>query len=177
MPYYHSVFLHGDNVRIFPLEVLQSLLVSYKALSRRLPSNPTSFVGAVGKVIDPYFDHGGHVLYSIEGIPGSWPEDALVDTMLDDPMWAGYPDMVGYYTISIRAVGELSYVVLTDKMGTECLVKFSDSATRLAENMRIAAKRRHFVGFHNRYELEWVRYDAADFGQSPECHDDKPNCR
>ncbi len=75
---YHEKFPKGTLVRIVGLSELEQFRTAWK-LHHPLQPNQFEHAGALARVREVAFYHGGEVLYQLDDVPGTWHESCLVD--------------------------------------------------------------------------------------------------
>jgi len=76
MPLYLEQFPAGSAVRVKPYPVLQDFRHTWR-FHNPLSDEMLRFAGRETSVTAVGFYHGGDVLYTLEGIPGTWHESCL----------------------------------------------------------------------------------------------------
>jgi len=76
---YEGKFPTGSMVRIVPRPILDAFFADWK-LHHRLTPEMFPFAGREAKVVQVGYYHGGDVLYTLDGIPGTWHEQCLEET-------------------------------------------------------------------------------------------------
>jgi RNAse (barnase) inhibitor barstar len=76
MPPYKEQYAKGSRVRVRPVEALVHFRETWK-FHHPLTEGMVSFAGREASVESVGFYHGGDVLYTLSGIPGTWHEACL----------------------------------------------------------------------------------------------------
>ena len=74
---YRERFPIGTRVRVAAREMLDRFRAR-RGNGKRLRPKQLSLAGQSGRVREVGFLHRGDVLYTLDGIPGVWPEECLV---------------------------------------------------------------------------------------------------
>jgi hypothetical protein len=73
---YQEAFPNGTTVRIADRSYLENFLATWK-YHHKLSPEQLPYADSVVVVASVGFYHGGDVLYSLEGVPGTWHEACL----------------------------------------------------------------------------------------------------
>ena len=79
MPPYQEKFAIGTTVQVADRASLEEFKRRWK-YHHPLEPFQIDCAGSVAKVKDVGFYHGGDVLYTLEGVPGTWHEECLSST-------------------------------------------------------------------------------------------------
>jgi hypothetical protein len=78
VPYYNERFPKGRKARIADRAILEEFIATWK-FHHKLQPEQLEYADRVATVVDVGFYHGGDPVYKLEGIPGLWLDQCLVE--------------------------------------------------------------------------------------------------
>ncbi len=163
MENYHSAFLPGEYARIQPVYVLEQIQLKHfgepgqLGLHTVMPPNMVVFAGHRALITSRSYYHFGWVLYELEGLPGHWPEAALIDQQIgEDDKPYNQPACLTYVAVKSDD-GE--FVDICSHDGRRfCSFRRHDAEASANDINRVARLRTRAL-FSSRYEFDGVEYD------------------
>ena len=163
MENYHSAFLPGEYARLRSRSLLEELQRKYTGnpdqpgLHSVIPQSMADSAKRRVLITGRSYYHSGWVLYELNGLPGHWPEAALIDQqMLDDDDPHNQPANLTYIAVKSDN-GE--FVDIRNHDGRRfCSFRRHDADASVDDVNRVA-KLRTRASFSFRYEFDGVEYD------------------
>jgi hypothetical protein len=157
MPEYHPAFLTGEQVRVAARPSLQRFRAEWR-WHHPLAEDQLDLAGQTFRVKDVSFDHGGAVLYQLQGAPGTWHEACLEDPGHIHVASPGKPvekreekRANTIYSIAAETRAGQPVVVVRDDGGVECLVVRRPGNELHAKQMSRVAEILTVSRFEDRY--------------------------
>ena len=165
MENYHSAFLPGEYVLIQSEAALEQIQQIHKGepsqlgLHTVMPANLTAFAGQRALITGRSYYHFGWALYELGGLPGYWPEAALIDQELGDPEAAD--DLLAARTYVAQKSGDGKFVEICSRDGERfCSLRKRDVDEAVADINRVAGLRSR-SSFAQRYEFDGIESQWA----------------
>jgi hypothetical protein len=163
MQNYHSAFLPGEFARLQSKPALEQLQKKHSGdpselgLHTVVPPNMADFSDQRVLITGRSYYHFGWVLYELDGLPGFWPEAALMDQQMcenDDPH--NQPANLTY--VAVKSEDGQFVDICTHDGRRFCSFRKHDTDASVEDINRVA-KLRTRVSFAFRYEFDGVEYD------------------
>ena len=159
----HSAFLPGEYVRLQTRSILAELQLKHTGNPSQLglhtvvPPNMAEHAGQRVLITSRSYYHFGWVLYELDGLPGHWPEAALIDQqMLEDDLPYNQPANLTYVAVKSDD-GE--FVEIRSHDGRRFSSFRRHDADSSVDDINRVAKLRTRASFSFRYEFDGVEYD------------------
>ena len=160
----HSAFLPGEHARLQSISHLEQLQQKHTGdpgqlgLHTVVPPNMAEYAERRVLITGRSYYHFGWVLYELDGLPGHWPEAALVDQqMCENADPHVQPANLTY--IAVKS-DDGKFVDICTRDGRRfCSFRRHDADASVDDINRVATLRTR-VSFSSRYEFDGVEYDG-----------------
>lgn len=170
MENYHSAFLPGEYARLQCRSALEQLQQKHTGEPTQLglhtvvPPSMAEFADQRVLITGRSYYHFGWVLYELNGLPGHWPEAALIDQQMcenGDPH--NQPANLTY--VAVKSDDGQFVDICTHDGRRYCSFRRHDADASVGDINRVA-KLRTRTSFSFRYEFDGVEYDDSRAAQT-----------
>lgn len=159
----HSAFLAGEHALIRGKSELLAVQAKHVPLPQQvlglhtvMPTNMSNYAGQNLRIKNVSYYHFGWVLYEFDGLPGHWPEEAVMDPLLardDEPF--NKPAKFIYVAVPSESKEFAEIRHLDGRLF--CSLRSNDAIT-LANNINRVARLRSQHSFAFRYNFDGVEH-------------------